>query len=284
MSAPANAQQIEYWNGPVGERWASRPGDIDRNLTRITESLMRFAGAGPGERVVDIGCGAGTTALALARAVAGEDGKGGGTVTGVDISAPLLATARRRAEEADLAIEFIQADAATHPFAPRYTLAFSRFGVMFFDDPPAAFANIRHGLRPGGRLAFVCWRPFEENIWAVAPYTAAEHLLPPQEPTDPHAPGPFAFADPERVKSILTRAGFRDVHTERLDTTMNMGADTDHAAKEALLVGPLARAATGLPDDEREKIHAIVMKRMEEFLTPAGVTPPAACWLVGARV
>jgi SAM-dependent methyltransferase len=283
MSGP-NAAMAEYWNGPVGERWARRVPDFERNMASITAALLPFAAARPGERVLDIGCGTGTTTMALARAVQSDDMKGGGTATGIDISQVMLAKARERAEEAGLPIEYIEADASTHPFAPRYDLLFSRFGVMFFADPVAGFANMRHALKPGGRLAFVTWRGFAENVWAREPYRAAEHLLPPQEPSDPHAPGPFAFADPERVKSILTRAGFRDVRTEKLDTTMNMGPDTDHAAKEALLVGPLARAATGLPDDQREKIHAVVMKRLEEFATPAGVTPPAACWLVGAKI
>jgi SAM-dependent methyltransferase len=281
MNSPQapNAQQIEYWNGPTGQRWASRPGDIDRNLARLTASLLEFAAPKPGERALDIGCGAGTTALELARRVAPN-----GTVTGIDISAPMLDAARRRADDADLAIEFIQADASAHPFAPRYDLMLSRFGLMFFDDPPAAFANIRSGLKPGGRLAFVCWRPFAENVWALAPFTAAEHLLPPQEPADPHAPGPFAFADPERVKGILSRAGFHDVRVEKLDTTMNMGPTAEHAAKEALMVGPLARAAFDLPDDQRDRIRAVVATRMKDFASPEGITPPAACWLVGAKV
>ncbi len=278
-TAAPNDQQREYWNGPVGERWASRPEDIDRNLARLTESLVAFANPHPGERVLDIGCGAGTTALELARAVAP-----GGTVTGIDISAPMLETARRRAEEAEAPIEFIEADAATHPFAPRYTLLFSRFGVMFFDDPMAAFANLHGALRPGGRLAFVCWRPFAENNWSFIPYKAAEHLLPPQESSDPHAPGPFAFADPERVKGILARAGYRDVHIQKLDTTMNMGPTAEHAAKEALMVGPLARAATGLPDDVRETIAAVVAEKMRLFASAEGITPGAACWLVSAKV
>lgn len=275
----ANAAMAEYWNGPVGERWARRIPDFERNMASITASVLPFATAKPGERVLDIGCGTGTTTMALARAV-----QPGGTATGIDISQVMLAKARERAGEAELGIEYIEADASAHPFAPRYDLLFSRFGVMFFADPVAGFANMRHALKPGGRIAFVCWRAFAENVWALEPYKAAQHLLPPQEPSDPHAPGPFAFADGERVKSILTRAGFRDARAEKLETAMNMGPDTDHAAKEALLVGPLARAATGLPDDQREKIHAVVMKRMEEFLGPNGVTPPAACWLVGARV
>ena len=278
MADASNAAMVEYWNGPVGERWAKKISDFERNMASITGALLPFANARPGERVLDVGCGTGTTTMALARAVAPD-----GRATGIDISQPMLAKARERAEEAGLPIEYIEADASTHPFAPRYDLLFSRFGVMFFADPVAGFANMHHALKPGGRLAVVCWRGFADNVWAREPYKAAEHLLPPQEPSDPYAPGPFAFADGRRLEGILTRAGFHDVRLEKLETTMNMGPDTDHAAKEALLVGPLARAATGLPDDVREKIHAVVMKRMEEFATAGGVKPPAACWLVGAK-
>ena len=172
MTHPSpNAQQIEYWNGPVGERWAKKQSDFDRNMGSLTVKALAFADARPGERVLDIGCGFGTTTMALARSVAPD-----GRVTGIDISAPMLGAARRRVAEAGLPIELIEADASVHPFAPRYDLLFSRFGVMFFADPTAAFANLHGALKPKGRLAFVCWRAFAENTWAFAPYKAAENL------------------------------------------------------------------------------------------------------------
>jgi SAM-dependent methyltransferase len=273
-----SAQQFAYWNGPVGERWAAKHGDIDRSLASIAEALIVFAKPKPGERVLDIGCGAGFTTLALARAVGPA-----GSVTGVDISAPMLAMARKRAQAEKAAIEFLEADASAYAWEPRYDLLFSRFGVMFFADPAAAFANLHRALKPEARLAFVCWRSLPENIWAYAPYKAAQHLFPAEAPSDPLAPGPFAFADKTRIADILSRAGFHGIAIEALDTTMNLGATPEHAAKEALVMGPLARAAGGLPDDVRAKIVSVVEQRLTEFSRAGGVVPPAACWLVSAR-
>jgi SAM-dependent methyltransferase len=270
----SNDTQREYWNGPTGERWAARQEIVDRTLSNIGGALMTFAAPRGGMRVLDIGCGAGTTTLALAKAVAP------GAVTGVDISAPMLAAARSR--HAGPSVEFIEADASLYNFAPEFDLAFSRFGVMFFADPLAAFTHIKTALKPGGRLAFVCWRAFEENAWAFAPYAAALDLLPPQEPPVPHAPGPFGLADRERLKSILVQSGFRNVRVERFDTVMNMGATVEEAAGEALNIGPLAHASRDLDEILREKIRERAGQALAKFKTPAGIAPPASCWLVGA--
>ncbi|MBI3676081.1 MAG: hypothetical protein HY243_05635 [Proteobacteria bacterium] len=176
----------------------------------------------------------------------------------------------------------MRADASTHDFQPVNDLVFSRFGVMFFADPVAAFANIRKALAPKGRLAFVCWRAMPENAWAAAPFMAAKDLLPPQEPMDPHAPGPFAFADGERLKAILSKAAFNNVRATKLDTVMNMGATVEEGVAESLNIGPLARAAADLDEPLREKIRARVRVALEKYVTPRGVVVPAACWLVGA--
>jgi hypothetical protein len=153
---------------------------------------------------------------------------------------------------------------------------------MFFADPFAAFANIRKALAANGRLAFVCWRSMPENAWAAAPFMAAKHLLPPQEPPDPHAPGPFAFADGARLTDILTRAGFRDIALTKFDGAMNMGDTPAEAANEALSIGPLARAAADLDDATRAKILDVVATAMQKFAGPRGITPAVACWLVSA--
>ena len=270
-----NAQQIEYWNGAVGQRWARLQETIDGNLAAITQALIPFAAAKPGERVLDIGCGCGTATIMLSKAVGP-----GGDVTGVDISAPMLAVARARGANAN----FLEADASVHLFKPTHELIFSRFGVMFFADPPAAFANIRKAQAPHGRLAFVCWRAVQDNLWASAPFAAARDLLPPQEAADPLAPRPFAFADDARLKGILSQAGFRDIRIEKLDSTMNMGATADEAAAQALNIGPLARAASELDEPAREKIRARVRDTLAKFAGPQGIAPPAACWLVGATI
>ncbi|HEY1961539.1 MAG TPA: methyltransferase domain-containing protein [Rhizomicrobium sp.] len=278
MSHPSNAQQIEYWNGPAGERWAKAQDQIDHHLGLITEVLMAFNAPKPGEHVLDIGCGGGTTALLLRERIGPE-----GAVTGIDISAPNLAVARARCHAGMADVSFVEADAATYDFQPVFDLAFSRFGVMFFDEPAAAFANIRKALVRDGRLSFVCWRTFKENEWAFAPYQAALELLPPQEPMQPHAPGPFAFADDERLKSILTRAGFRDIEIKPHDTTVNLGATAVDAVTEALTIGPLARAASELDERARDQIRERIEPIFREYETAYGITPPAAVWLVSAR-
>ncbi len=270
-----NAQQIEYWNGPVGERWARLQQTIDTNMASIMVALMHFAAVKRGEHVLDIGCGAGTTTLAYAQAVGPN-----GAVTGVDISRPMLDVARERGRQS-ANIVFLEADASAHPFKPEFDLVASRFGVMFFADPLAAFANIRKGLKQHGRLAFVCWRGAEENLWACAPFAAARDLLPPPEPSDPLAPGPFAFADAGRLRNIFDEAGFADIRIEALDSTMNMGADADEAAAQAMHIGPLARAVAELDDAAREKIRAVVKPALARYKSGEGITPPAACWLVG---
>jgi ubiquinone/menaquinone biosynthesis C-methylase UbiE len=273
-----NEQQMEYWNGPVGERWARLQQTIDKNMTSIMVALMGFAAAKPSEHVLDIGCGCGTTTLAYAQAVGAN-----GAVTGVDISKPMLDVARGRAKQ-NANVAFLEADASAHPFKPQFDLIASRFGVMFFVDPLAAFTNIRKGLKQHGRLVFVCWRDVSENLWASVPYAAARDFLPPPEPSDPLAPGPFAFADAGRLRNILDEAGFADIRIDALDSTMNMGTDAGEAAAQAMKIGPLARAVTGLDDEARERIHTAVKPALARYKSREGITPPAACWLVGATL
>ncbi|HEX4860780.1 MAG TPA: methyltransferase domain-containing protein, partial [Rhizomicrobium sp.] len=190
----------------------------------------------------------------------------------------MLAVARGRG----VGVNFREADASTRLFHPTHDLLFSRFGVMFFADPIAAFANLHKALSPHGRLAFVCWRDMKENLWASAPIAAARPLLPPQEAMDPFAPGPFAFADDARLRRILVDAGYRDIRIEKLDTTMYMGATMDEAVEQTLRVGPLSRAAAGLDDATLGKIRAVVREALTPFVAEAGIAPPASCWLVGA--
>ena len=271
-------EQRDYWNGAGGERWAAAQDRIDHHLGLITEALLAFVSPKEGERVLDVGCGGGTTAFMLRERVGPA-----GTVTGVDISAPTLAVARARCQAANADVTFIEADAATHEFQPVFDLAFSRFGVMFFADPAAAFANIRRALVPGGRVAFVCWRTFKENDWSFVPFVSAKDLLPPQAPMDPNAPGPFAFADDARVRSILQAAGFADVTVKPHDSVVNLGATVDDAVVEALTIGPLARAAAELDDATKARIRDRIAPELTRYATPNGIIAPGAVWLVSAR-
>jgi SAM-dependent methyltransferase len=272
-----NAQQIEFWNGAVGQRWVDYQDSMDRNLSSINDALMKFAAAKPGDRVLDIGCGCGTTTMMLADAVGPS-----GSVTGVDISKPMLGLAKSRTKAPN--VTYIEADASTADLKPGFTLAFSRFGVMFFADPAAAFKNIRESLDAGGRVAFVCWRTLQENAWAAEPIAAARDLLPPQPPVDPHAPGPFAFADGHRLMGILMKAGFATFNGTKLDSAMNMGP-LDEAVEVSMRVGPLAAALRDVNDDAiKDKIRERLRTVLAKHATQDGVRPGAACWLVEAKM
>jgi SAM-dependent methyltransferase len=279
MSSAVNAEQIEYWNGPAGERWARLQEKIDLHMEQITDAVLRFAAPRQGERVLDIGCGCGTTTFLLAFRAGGA-----GSVVGLDISLPMLRVARARALAQNADMAFVQGDASGYQFQPVFDLVFSRFGIMFFSDPVSAFANIRKALTSNGRLVFVCWRSMAENAWAHAPMQAAMHLLPPQEETDPFAPGPFAFADPARLHALLADANYSQIEIEPFDGTMNWGATLEEAAEETLNVGPLARAAMDLDEETRRAILKRVEAAFAPYATLAGIMPPAACWLVRARL
>lgn len=281
MSNPTpNADQAAYWNAGAGDTWASLQDRLDHQLEPLGLRAMAALAPRPGERVLDVGCGAGQTSLALAGAVAP-----GGSVLGVDISHPLLEVARRRGEGI-AGLTFQEADAQTASFeAASFDAAFSRFGVMFFSDPPAAFANIRRALKPGGRLAFVCWRRPDENPFMSLPMAAAmAHLpapaVPPPTP-DPHAPGPFAFADPDRVRGILAAAGFTDVELTPHDQKIGSG-DLDQTLAVSLKVGPLGAMLREHPD-RRDAVVAAVREALAAHDGPDGVKLPSATWIVTAR-
>ena len=274
-----NIEQREYWNGKVGETWVQMQERMDAALTPVTAALLAAAQPQAGENVLDIGCGAGETTLAV-DAVVGDDGH----AIGLDLSEPLLARARERAELLLSGAEFYAADASEWSAETGFDLILSRFGVMFFDDPQAAFTHI-HGLAaPGGRLVFACWQPARRNQWATLPLTALAHLLPEQAAADPHAPGPFAFADAARLATILETAGWRDVTCHSLPFQMIVGGGDDPIADAVtfnLKIGPAARAVrdAGIGNAARP----ILTEALKPFLKDGRVELPGAVWLVTAR-
>ena len=273
-----NLAQVEYWNATAGETWARFQDQLDRQLAPLGLEAMQALSATAGEQLIDVGCGCGHTTLELARRV-GPDG----AVLGVDISQPMLEVARRRGAEApELTARFREADVQTVDLGTSvFDAAFSRFGVMFFSDPPAAFANLRRSLKSAGRLAFVCWRPFADNPWMGAPMAAALPFIPAPGPVDPLAPGPFAFADADRVRAILTEAGFTAIDIRTHDTQIG-GADVEQTLQLAFRVGPLG--ASLREDPSRAGLIADAVRRvLEDHLTPEGVLMPAAVWIVTAR-
>jgi len=272
-----NSAQIEYWNATAGETWARFQEVLDRQVEPLGLAAMDTLGPAAGEHILDIGCGCGQTSLDLAARV-----RPSGSVVGVDISQPMLDVALRRPRTKDLQVTFQKLDAQTGDLGDAvFDAAFSRFGVMFFSDPVAAFANIRTSLKRDGRLAFVCWRPLDENLWMQAPLRAALPLLPPIAPPDPTAPGPFAFADPGRVRSLLADAGYGSVKIDPFDTDVG-GEDLEQTLKLVLGVGPLGRELREHPELAGSVANA-VRSVLSRYLTSDGVRMPAAVWIVMAR-
>ena len=279
-----NAAQIEHWNGPAGETWVRLQARLDAQLAALGRLAMDRAAIRPGEAVLDVGCGTGETTLEISRRV-GESGK----VLGVDVSRPMLSLARRRLEAAGLSqTRFEEGDAQNQDFARDgfarggFDLVFSRFGIMFFADPVAAFKNLRAALGKRGRLAFVCWRRVAENPWVAVPMAAAFQHIPQPPPPPPGGPGEFAFADRDRVRDILSGAGFRDITIEPEDMLIG-GASLDMTVDTTLSMGPVAAALREADPAKREPVAYAVRQAFTPYDGSEGVRLGAAVWIVRAN-
>jgi SAM-dependent methyltransferase len=275
-----NEEQRARWNGTDGEFWAREQDRMDRILAPIIGPLLAFAVPEPGSSVLDVGCGCGATTAELVRLV-GPSGR----VTGVDISEPMLGRAKERLGEYTNAT-FLLGDAADVPLQDiRANLMVSRFGVMFFGDPVAAFANLRTGLVPGGRLRFACWRPIHQNPWLQVPLHAVYEHVPRLPKPAPEEPGPFSFSDPERVTRILTAAGFRTPTFTALDVRLDLaaGGTIEDAAIHASETGPARRALTGHPDDIWACATDSIRRALAPYASSTGVELAGAVWLVAAE-
>ncbi len=277
-----NQDQIRYWNEESGLKWVRNQQRLDAQIEPLGLAALQRANIQPGEHVLDVGCGCGQTSLALASRVGPN-----GAVVGLDISQPMLARARERQLELNLTnLEFICADAQTHAFArDRFDVIFSRFGVMFFEDPTAAFRNLRSALRATGRLCFVCWQELAKNDWARIPLKAALQHVPPPPPPVPHAPGPFAFADPDRLRHILTTAGFADVVLETHQTDISLGGATtvEEAADFSLEIGPVGMLLRAADADTRTRVASSIREVLQPYAGPSGVRLTGTTWIVSAR-
>jgi SAM-dependent methyltransferase len=242
--ARSNAAQIELWDGRVGAKWAEMHARLDAMLAGATAALAERVGPVSGLRLLDIGCGTGATCALWLQA--------GAEVTGVDVSGPMLAVA---AERVGGRARLLQADASDWRADTPFDLAVSQFGVMFFDEPVAAFANIAANLRPGGRLVFCCWQQVRDNGWVSVPMGAIRDLLPETPPPPPHAPGPFALADPDRLRAILGSAGFTDVRLTHcaFPVVMAESGGVEDALVLALKIGPAASALAEAGEGEAGK-------------------------------
>lgn len=269
-----NGEQIEYWNGEAGAMWAKRQDRMDMLLAPISEATLGACSVKAGDKVLDVGCGCGDTTLRFATL--------GAIATGVDISKPMLARARERAAAGGLTATFTLGDASETRFDAEYDLLFSRFGVMFFASPTAAFANLHGALRPSARLCFVCWQAPNFNPWISVPFSVALPMLPPQPTLEPRAPGPFAFAEPDYIREVLSGAGFKSVTVDALSTSLVLGDSVDSALQMVCEVGPLSRSLAGMDQSIRSRIVAAVREPLQANLTKSGVALDAACWIVRA--
>lgn len=272
-----NADQRAFWNGVGGATWVARQAHTDVTLQPVYDALVAHAAPGAGEYVLDVGCGCGASTLDFARA-AGPTG----AVEALDISAPMLAEARRRAGVAGISnVVWRQADAATAPLQ-EYDLLTSMFGLMFFGDPVSAFSHLRGAAKPAARMSFVCWRTLAENPWMKVPMDAALKHLPPREPGDPNAPGMFAFANPARVAQILTAAGWAEPVLTQFDCSLDIaaGRGLDEAVVQTTKIGAVNSWLRDQPPEVIADATASLRAALAPYADGRRVRLRAAMWLV----
>jgi SAM-dependent methyltransferase len=280
VTAPANREQFEAWNGEMGQRWVAEADRRDAVLSPIADLLLDHAAITPGERVLDIGCGCGATTITAAQATGPT-----GAVTGVDLSAPMLRVARDRTKPPpDDPISFVQADVQTDPLAGRFDVAISRFGTMFFSDPIAAFTNIAEHLDPGGRLCIVTWQPLAANDWLIVPGAALLEFGNLPAGADPGAPGMFAQSDPATIEDQLVTAGFAEVAVIQAGVPLNLGRSVNDAVDYLADSGPGRAILDTIPSGRYDE----AIRAVRDVLTPhhipdRGVILGAAVWITTSR-
>jgi SAM-dependent methyltransferase len=280
---PANAEQADYWNGDDSKHWVDAQDKYDAMLAPYIDRILSSVALTSADRVLDIGCGCGATTLAAAGVVST------GEAVGIDLSKAMIERARQRAIDAGVGnARFEVADAQTFKLAVPFNAAISRFGVMFFTDPVAAFRNLHDVLWPAGRIVFVCWQDAAHNEWASVPMaTILQHVPPPAgaEPPPPGAPGPFAFADPDRVRSVLTDAGFTDVTLDEVKDKLVIGGGggIDEAVDFIAHSGVARRTMGDAAPEARKAALTAVRAALAPYASPDGVRLGAGAWLVTAK-
>jgi SAM-dependent methyltransferase len=272
------SSQAEYWNDAGGISWVVGQEQLDVQLEPFGLLAMDAAAVQAGEVVLDIGCGCGATSLQLAARV-GDSGR----VVGLDVSAPMLERARERAS--GLPVDFLLGDAATYPLAAgSFDVLFSRFGVMFFDEPATAFAHLRTALKREGRVSMVVWQSVAANPWVSVPVAAVADVVELPALGAAGEPGPFSFADPSHVATILRDAGYADVDLRGHDMEMTLGGslEFDAAVEFTLEHGPLRRVLASATTEVRAAAADRVADALSRYDGPSGVRMPAAVWIVTA--
>ena len=276
-----NEGQINFWNGEAGSNWARRTEAVDATFEELTTTILEAARIGSGDHVLDLGCGGGAIAIEAARQAGLL-----GSVTAIDVSEPLVSVARSRAASANVEIGFVMGDAAIYPFAAAaYDVLVSRMGAMFFDDPRDVFLSLRQALKPGGRIALGVWQEPRRNPWAMAPISAVRQFVEIPPRPGPEDPGPFSFANPERVNSIFEFAGFADIELCPFEYPLPMGGSVEEALDYLLEIGPLAepmRQASG--DQRRQALDALVNELSQHQDDEGRVHLGGAFWIITATV
>lgn len=270
----ANSAQADYWSSESGHQWIAQETFLDAAMAAILGRLLERADIRPKENVLDIGCGTGASTIAAALKTGPT-----GHVTGLDIAEQLLNRARRRSDDAGLQnTSFILADAQTYPFvAESFDAIISRFGLMFFESPVAAFANMARGLKLNGRLVFAAWAPAAANPWFSIPRDAAIARLGKPAPADPFAPGPLAFQDVDRVTKLMEQAGLKGVRGETEMIQLTPLVNARKAAETATSIGPAARIMREFSGTEADAatIETVVAAAFSRFETEKGISVPA---------
>jgi len=281
MTDQPNAEMAEFWNGKGGKSWVTQEARLECSLRPFGQQAMAAGAIKAGQQILDIGFGCGDSTIELAGKVGSE-----GQVHGVDISVAMVDAAEKKTMQNDITnVSFECADAQTKAFPfDTYDLVFSRFGVMFFDDPIGAFKNIYSALKPGGRLAFICWAPRTENAWVGLPLqVVAKHLTLPTPP-GLDEPGPFSLSEEPRVSGILGAAGFTNIAVESFQTPFVLGGDVDEALSFLMQLTPSGAAINNAEadDETRARIAVDMAELLKSHDSEKGVTMGAAALLVTA--
>lgn len=272
-----NDEQSALWNGPSGRAWVETQALIDRMFEPLERLLVEAVATSSARSVLDVGCGTGAVTVAIARRLGAH-----AQCTGIDISARMIDAAQARAERSGVHARFVRADVQTHAFEPASVdLIVSRLGVMFFDDPVRAFANLRHAARPDARMRFVAWRSAADNPFMTIAERAAAPLLPNLPARRPGAPGQFGFGDRQRIASVLADSGWADVAIEPVELACALpeSALDDYITR----LGPVGLALLEVDDATRRRVVDTMRAAFEPYVDGADVRFDAACWLVTAR-
>ena len=279
MNAPRQPDdaQTTLWNGPAGRAWVEAQELLDQMFKPLEDLLVEAVSAGSGHRVLDVGCGTGSTTLAVARLLGAK-----GDCIGIDISEPMITAARARAEREGTPASFIRANAQDHAFEPAsFDMIISRFGVMFFDDFTRAFANLRRAAKDDAELRFIAWRSPSENPFMTTAERVAAPLLPNLPARRPDAPGQFAFADQRRVHRILEESGWAGIDIRPIDVPCTL--PEKELVRYLTRLGPLGLILHEADDRTRTRVIETVRAAFEPYVHGADVRFTAACWKVGAR-